>query len=76
MGPLVRIPDHPILLARFGVRALPSATLLSKLFRDERTKALFAGAAAHAILPLTSPATSAIGLGLLDARSHRRLALP
>ncbi len=62
MGPLVRIPDHPILLARFGVRALPSATLLSKLFRDERTKALFAGAAAHAILPLTSPATSAIGL--------------
>ncbi len=62
MGPLVRFPDHPILLARFGVRALPPATLLSKLFRDERTKALFAGVAAHAILPLESPATSAIGL--------------
>ena len=62
MGPLVRFPDHPILLARFGVRALPPATLLSKLFRDERTKALFAGVAAHAILPLEAVATSAIGL--------------
>ena len=62
MGPLVRIPDHPLLLARFGVQALPPATLLSKLFRDERTKALFAGVAAHAVMPLESPATSAIGL--------------
>lgn len=62
MGPLLRFPDHPVLLARFGVRGLPSATLLSKLFREERTKALFAGVAAHAILPLGSPATAAIGL--------------
>ncbi len=62
MGPLLRFPDHPVLLARFGVRGLPSATLLSKLFREERTKALFAGVAAHAILPLESPATAAIGL--------------
>jgi len=62
MGPLLRFPSHPLLLARFGVRGLPPATLLSKLFREERTKALFAGVAAHAILPLGAPATAAIGL--------------
>jgi len=62
MGPLLRFPNHPLLLARFGVRGLPPATLLSKLFREERTKALFAGVAAHATLPLGAPATAAIGL--------------
>lgn len=62
MGPLLRFPSHPVLLARFGVRGLSSATLLSKLFREERTSALFAGVAAHATLPLGSPATAAIGL--------------
>ena len=62
MGPLLRFPSHPVLLARFGVRGLPPATLLSRLFREERTRALFAGVAAHAILPLGSPATAAIGL--------------
>lgn len=62
MGPLLRFPSRPVLLARFGIRGLPPATLLSKLFREERTKALFAGVAAHATLPLGSPATAAIGL--------------
>jgi phytoene dehydrogenase-like protein len=62
MGPLLRFPNHPFLLARFGMRALPSATLLSKLFREERTKALFAGTAAHSILPLEAPATAAIAV--------------
>ena len=62
MGPLLRVPDHPLLLARFGVRALPPVTALNQLFREERTKALFAGTAAHAMLPLGSAATSAIAL--------------
>ncbi|CAN5896534.1 NAD(P)/FAD-dependent oxidoreductase [soil metagenome] len=62
MGPLLRVPDHPLLLARFGVRALPPVTLLNRLFREERTRALFAGNAAHAMLPLESAATSAIAL--------------
>lgn len=62
MGPLLRFPNHPLLLARFGMRALPSATLLSKLFREERSKALFAGIAAHSSLPLETPATAAIAV--------------
>src|SRR5690606_7169851 len=34
------------------------------LFREERAKALFAGMAAHALLPLDAPLTAAFGLML------------
>jgi phytoene dehydrogenase-like protein len=62
LGPL-RFPSHPLLMARFGLSALlPAATLARMAFRGERARALFAGMAAHAMLPLTSPATAAIGL--------------
>ena len=62
MAPL-RIPDHPIQMLRFGVRAAFSANRLARLmFREERARALFAGCAAHSILPLTQPLTAALGL--------------
>jgi len=62
MAPL-RIPEHPIQLARFGLRAAFSANRLSRLvFREERARALFAGCAAHSLLPLTWPLTAALGL--------------
>jgi len=62
MAPL-RIPEHPIRLARFGLRAAFSANRLSRLlFREDRARALFAGCAAHSILPLTWPLTAALGL--------------
>ena len=52
-------------MARFGVFALmPAATLAKLLFREERARAVFAGLAAHSILPLDRPATSAFGLML------------
>jgi len=62
MAPL-RIPAHPLLLARFGMRALFSANRLARLwFRGERARALFAGCAAHSVLPLSQPLTAALGL--------------
>ncbi len=62
MAPL-RIPEHPVLLARFGLRAIFSANRLARIvFRGERARALFAGGAAHSILPLTQPLTAALGL--------------
>ena len=65
LGPLLRFPNHPLLLARFGYRALPPATLLARtLFRKEPARALFAGIAAHSIMPLDQPVTSAAGLVL------------
>lgn len=64
LGP-PRPPAHPLLLARFGLRAIRSVTSLAKeAFRTEPARALFAGVAAHAVLPLEQPATAAFGLVL------------
>ncbi|MFU8811626.1 MAG: phytoene desaturase family protein [Balneolaceae bacterium] len=63
LGPL-SIPRHPIQLARFGMKALLPATLFRHRFKTVEAQALFAGIAAHSILPLNSLATTAIGLVL------------
>jgi len=68
LGPL-RFPKHPIEMARFGFDALTSATHLSKRFKTEAAKGLFAGMAAHGIQPLTNLATSAVALVLM-ANAH------
>lgn len=67
LGPLVRVPSHPLRLVGFGLRALQPAAWTARLFRTEQARALFGGAAAHAIHPLTRPTTSAAGLMLLAA---------
>lgn len=67
LAPLVGVPRHPLRLASFGLRALPPATWTARLFRTDAARALFGGAAAHVIHPLTHPATSAQGLLLLAA---------
>jgi len=60
-----RFPQHPLLMARFGLHAIRSARSLAfGLFREERARALFAGLAAHSVMPLESPASAAIGLAL------------
>ncbi|MCA9770970.1 MAG: NAD(P)/FAD-dependent oxidoreductase, partial [Myxococcales bacterium] len=62
MGPL-GIPRHPLLFARFGSTAFRPATWVARgRFRDARARALFAGCAAHAILPLSHFFTAALGL--------------
>jgi phytoene dehydrogenase-like protein len=62
MGPL-GLPARPLTLARFGALALWPATWLGRaVFRGERARALFAGCAAHSILPLSHAMTSALGL--------------
>jgi phytoene dehydrogenase-like protein len=64
LAPL-RFPAHPLLLTRFGARAAPPATMLARLsFRGERARGLFAGLAAHSLLPLEHPPSSAFGLVL------------
>lgn len=61
----LRLPSQPWLLARFGLCALlPAQRLAQARFRGERAQALFAGAAAHAIMPLEKPVTAAFGLVL------------
>src|SRR5205085_7186957 len=61
---------HPILLARFGLRALrPAAWLARCLFKGARARALFAGIAAHATLGLRRPPSAAFGL-ILGMAGH------
>jgi phytoene dehydrogenase-like protein len=61
LGPL-RIPRHPIRLARFGLPGLlPATAAFRARFRGQRARALLAGCAAHSILPLERPLTAAVG---------------
>lgn len=64
LGPL-RFPRNPLAMARFGLKAITSATHLARRFRSKEARGLWAGMAAHSIQPLTNAATSAIGLVLL-----------
>ena len=75
LAPL-RWPGHPFLFAGFGLTALPPARVLAKtLFRGQHARALFAGLAGHAILPLDSTVRAAFGLMLGHRRTCGRLAV-
>jgi phytoene dehydrogenase-like protein len=65
LGPLPLFPRHPIALARFGLGAMRSAMGFARgNFESEETRALFAGNAAHGVLPLDRMFTAAISLAL------------
>ena len=64
LGPLRRI-RHPLALARFGWSGLRSARGLARaVFHAEPARALFAGLAAHSVLPLERRPTASFGLVL------------
>jgi phytoene dehydrogenase-like protein len=61
MGPL-GIPANPLALMRFGFYALRPASWLARRFDTPQARALFAGCAAHSILPFNYWGTGAFGL--------------
>jgi phytoene dehydrogenase-like protein len=68
--PLLRIPTHPIAMATFGLPALLPAQALAHLaFNDTPARALFAGCAAHSVLPLSQIASAATGI-VMVASAH------
>ncbi|WP_263384700.1 phytoene desaturase family protein [Granulicella arctica] len=68
LGPIQHVPRHPLLLARFGLSALiPAASLAQSRFRGPRGRALFAGMAAHSVLPLEASGSAAVALVLMAA---------
>ncbi len=70
MAPLLTIPRNPFTLARFGLPATaPAAPLARRAFKTPRGQALFAGLAAHSIVPLTRPLTASFGV-VLAATAH------
>ncbi len=62
LRPLPAIPVHPLLMARFGMVALLSAKSIASRFSSERTRALFAGFAAHSFLALDEVVSGAFGM--------------
>lgn len=62
LAPL-HFPYHPVTMARFGYYGIRSAEgLVNKLFKGKEARALFAGLAAHANMPLDKYCTGAFGL--------------
>jgi phytoene dehydrogenase-like protein len=62
---------HPLLMARLGLTAIRSAQGLAARFDRARTRAMIAGVAAHAIVPLDFAGTAGYTMGLgLAAHSY------
>jgi len=62
LGPPLRIPHHPLRMARFGLSALQTAQGFSKShFVSPRTRAIFAGLAGHSFLSFDQPLSATIG---------------
>lgn len=70
LGPLLRVPRHPLLTARVGLRALLPATTLAGRLTGVGGRALLAGLAAHSFLPLGAPFTASFALLLAAAGHH------
>ncbi len=69
LAPFRTFPSHPLALARLALPGLLPVSGLAQYLRTEEARGLLAGAAAHSVLPLTSPLTGAFGL-LFVALGH------
>lgn len=70
-------PKHPLKMARFGLWAIESAIdFAEKRMTSDKTKALWAGVAAHSMLPLNQRVSAAIGLVLLLSAHYKGWPIP
>lgn len=68
LSPQPAIPLHPVLMARFGMNALPSARATANFhFKTGRAKALWAGLAGHSFLSMDEALGSSFALVLAVA---------
>ena len=70
LRPMLHVPRHPIQLARLGLPSAAPVNLLAQRWSTPEAQALFAGVAAHAFRPFTSPMSSAVGI-VLGTAAHR-----
>lgn len=62
LGPVLRIPRHPFLMARFGLQSLRSAeSVAHHHFSSPRTRAFFAGLAGHSFLSFDRLVSGPVG---------------
>jgi phytoene dehydrogenase-like protein len=67
---MLRVPRHPLRLARFGATgALPATVLARRAFATDQARAALAGFAAHTFLPLEHVMTGAVGV-TFNAAAH------
>ncbi len=69
MQPPVRTARTPLTALRIGPQLAVPATLMARRFETDEARALFAGHAAHSVLPLSKPFTAGFGF-LLGASAH------
>jgi phytoene dehydrogenase-like protein len=69
LGPVLKIPRHPWLLARFGMNAVLPAKVVASRFNSDRTRALFAGLAGHSFRSMDEALTGAFAM-LMAAPAH------
>ncbi len=65
LSPLLRFPRNPFLLGYFGLWAIWSARFFARtFFKQEKTRGLYAGLAAHSFLALEEPVSASFGMVL------------
>ena len=69
LAPLRTPPAHPLAAANYGRRAILPASVVARRWHTEEARAIMAGAAAHAMMPLTAVPTAGIGL-MLTGLAH------
>jgi phytoene dehydrogenase-like protein len=70
LGPVLRMPHHPLRMAEFGMTVIHSARSFARSrFASERTRAVFAGLAGHSFLSFERPLSATVGL-LFGATIH------
>ncbi|HTC50204.1 MAG TPA: NAD(P)/FAD-dependent oxidoreductase [Candidatus Aquilonibacter sp.] len=69
LRPISLFPKHPFLMGRFGMVAMLPSQVVARRFQSNRTRALFAGLAAHSFLALDEPLTAAFAI-LLTVAAH------
>src|SRR5689334_15345004 len=65
LAPLRTLPAHPLAAANYGRRAILPASVVARRWDTQEARAIMAGAAAHAMMPLTAVPTAGIGLMLI-----------
>lgn len=69
LSPQPHVPRSLLTGVRFGLEAVPSARLLTRVLRSVEGRALFAGLAAHSFLPLDQWLTASLGI-MLGVTAH------
>ena len=69
LAPLRTPLTHPLAAANYGRRAILPAALVARRWHTDEARAILAGAAAHAMMPLTAAPTAGIGL-MLTGLAH------